>query len=222
MGPTEDTLDKTVGLKWDLGQVLVAHTGNPSCLGDWDWEGHSLRPVWSNTSRDFYLQNKQSKMGWRRGSSRRAPALQMQSSKFKPQVHHQKKKKKKKSQKTPEISVTTNYWATFSSLFNKFTRISKIIVKCVCEMHTYMHVQVGVFVCVLLGFVFAHSCNTNTIENILNPPLWELCSELLGGHIKKEFSIFSRRGNYLLSDSFSTSWQGPFSSSSTCPRIEIH
>jgi hypothetical protein len=38
--------------KDQLSRVLVAHTCNPTYLGGWDWDGHSSRPVWANSSWD--------------------------------------------------------------------------------------------------------------------------------------------------------------------------
>jgi hypothetical protein len=44
------------------------------------------RPAQANSPGDPYLQNNQNKMDWRSGSSRRAPALQVQNTEFKPQL----------------------------------------------------------------------------------------------------------------------------------------
>jgi hypothetical protein len=38
-----------------LGQVLVAPACNPTYLGGWDQEDHSLRPAHANSSRDPHL-----------------------------------------------------------------------------------------------------------------------------------------------------------------------
>jgi hypothetical protein len=34
------------------GQMPVVHTYNPSYLGGWDRENHSLRPAWANSLQD--------------------------------------------------------------------------------------------------------------------------------------------------------------------------
>jgi hypothetical protein len=53
--------------------------------------GLQFKPAQTNSSRDPHLQNNQSKMDWRCGSSRRAPALQVWNAEFKPQSHKKKK-----------------------------------------------------------------------------------------------------------------------------------
>jgi hypothetical protein len=50
-----------------------AHTCNPSYLGGWDWEDCSSRPAQANSLRDPHLQNNQTKMDWRYGSSSKYP-----------------------------------------------------------------------------------------------------------------------------------------------------
>jgi hypothetical protein len=74
-----------------LSQVLVTHTCHPSFLEGWDQEDHGLRPAWANSLRDPHLQNIQSKMGWRCGSSSRVAALQVRSPEFKSPPKKQKK-----------------------------------------------------------------------------------------------------------------------------------
>jgi hypothetical protein len=67
--------------------ALVVYGWNLSSLENWDQEdGHSW-PAWINTLRDPHLQNNQSKMDWRCGSSSRVAALQVWSPEFKPQYH---------------------------------------------------------------------------------------------------------------------------------------
>jgi hypothetical protein len=96
---TYDRVEKDRQAKWGYGSLQkgkgesskVTYTCNPSYLGGWDQKDHSLRQAWANSSQDPHLQNNQSKMDWRCGSSSRVPALQ---AKF-----HQKKKKKKVREK---------------------------------------------------------------------------------------------------------------------------
>jgi hypothetical protein len=72
-----------------------AHACNPSYLGDRDWEDHSLRPVWANSSWDPipHLQNNQSKMDWRCDSSGRVPGLQVKKPSAQTPIPPKKKKK---------------------------------------------------------------------------------------------------------------------------------
>jgi hypothetical protein len=73
----------------------VAHTCNPSYLGNWDWKDRGSRPAWANSSWDPpHLQNNQSKMDWRSGSSGRVPALWVRSPEFKLQFLKKKKERK--------------------------------------------------------------------------------------------------------------------------------
>jgi hypothetical protein len=74
--------------------VPMAQTCNPSYLGGRDWEAHSSRPAQGNSSWP-YLQNNQTKMDWKYGSSSRAPALQVQSLEFKSSSTKKKKKRKR-------------------------------------------------------------------------------------------------------------------------------
>jgi hypothetical protein len=53
-------------------------------------------PAQTNTLRDPHLQNNQSKMDWRCGSSGRTPVLPAQSFEFKPQSYKKTKTKTKK------------------------------------------------------------------------------------------------------------------------------
>jgi hypothetical protein len=73
-------------LKYYKSPGAVAHAYNPSYLGGWNQEDHSSRPAWANSSQDPHLQNNQSKMDWRCGSSGRAPALQERSTELKTPV----------------------------------------------------------------------------------------------------------------------------------------
>jgi hypothetical protein len=76
--------------------ALVTPICNSSYLGGRDRKDHSSRLAQANISWDPHLQNNQSKMNWRCGSSGGAPSLQVQSPEFKPQSHVKKEKKKKK------------------------------------------------------------------------------------------------------------------------------
>jgi hypothetical protein len=67
----------------------MAHAWNPSYLGGWNQEDQSLRPAWANSSLDPHLQNNQSKMEWKYGSSSRATCF-AQSSEFKAQFNQKK------------------------------------------------------------------------------------------------------------------------------------
>jgi hypothetical protein len=70
-------------------RVLVAHACSPSYLGSWDQEDRGSRPEPEMfSSHNLYLQNNQSKMAWKCGSSCRVPALQVWSSEFKRQSQH--------------------------------------------------------------------------------------------------------------------------------------
>jgi hypothetical protein len=65
----------------------------PIILSAWEAEIRRFR-VETSPGKYFlrpYLQNNQSKMGWKYGSNSRAPVLQEQSPKFKPQSHTKKK-----------------------------------------------------------------------------------------------------------------------------------
>jgi hypothetical protein len=50
----------------------MVHACNPSYLGGWDQKDHCSRAAQANSWRDPHLQNNQSKMDWRCGSSSRA------------------------------------------------------------------------------------------------------------------------------------------------------
>jgi hypothetical protein len=76
--------------------AFVTPICNSSYLGGRDRKDHSSRLAQANISWDPHLQNNQSKMNWRCGSSGGAPSLQVQSPEFKPQSHVKKEKKKKK------------------------------------------------------------------------------------------------------------------------------
>jgi hypothetical protein len=78
-------------LKSILCQVPVTHACNPSYMGVWDQEDCGLRPAQANSSWDSNLQNNQSKMEWRCGSSSRTPALRIWSPELKPQSQQNKK-----------------------------------------------------------------------------------------------------------------------------------
>jgi hypothetical protein len=80
---------KTEEISW----ALVVHTCNPTYLGGRDQENQGSRPEEANSSQDPHLQNNQSKMNRRCGSSGKAPALQVQNPKFKPQYTKQTRKK---------------------------------------------------------------------------------------------------------------------------------
>jgi hypothetical protein len=73
-------------------QTLVTHAYNPNYLGGWDWEDHSSRPVWANSSRESISKNNQSKMAWRQDSGGKMPVLQALSSNPKPSPTPKKKK----------------------------------------------------------------------------------------------------------------------------------
>jgi hypothetical protein len=62
---------------WHLCVFMVAHSCNPSYLGEWDGKDHGLRPD-RVVFKTPISKNNQSKMNWRCGSSVRAPALQVQ------------------------------------------------------------------------------------------------------------------------------------------------
>jgi hypothetical protein len=72
---------------YSFSWLPVAYSYNSSYLGDWDQEDHGSRPAQANNSLDPHLQNNQSKMDWRCGSSSSMPALQAWSPKFKTQFH---------------------------------------------------------------------------------------------------------------------------------------
>jgi hypothetical protein len=80
----------------------VGHTYNPSYLEGWHWEDRGLRPAQANSLRP-HLQNNQSKMDWRCGSSSRVPALQVRSPEFKFQSY-------KKERVGESLPVSTNLW----------------------------------------------------------------------------------------------------------------
>jgi hypothetical protein len=71
----------------------MAHAYNPTHLKDWDQEDHGSRPAQANSLWEPHLQNSQTKMNWRCGSSSGTPALQVQSTEFKPQSHQKGKTK---------------------------------------------------------------------------------------------------------------------------------
>jgi hypothetical protein len=57
----------------DVNQVMVAHACNPSYLGSWDLEDHSLRPTWANSS--WYSTSKITRAKWTRGVAQRVERL---------------------------------------------------------------------------------------------------------------------------------------------------
>jgi hypothetical protein len=65
----------------------------PSYLEGWDWKDDSSRPAWAIHLFDPHLQNNQSKMDWRCGSSGRVPAP-LVLSEFKHPSHQKYIKKK--------------------------------------------------------------------------------------------------------------------------------
>jgi hypothetical protein len=69
----DSSMDYWYNSKWC--QALAAHACNPSYLGGWDWEDRDSR---TNSLWDPNLQNNQSKVEWRQGSSSRVPVLQVQ------------------------------------------------------------------------------------------------------------------------------------------------
>jgi hypothetical protein len=87
----------------NYSMMLVAHVSNPSYLGGWDQDCES-RPAQANSSGDPHLQNNQSKMDERCGSSSRAPAVQVWSPQFKSQSYQKIKIK---------INCSYNSFSTF-------------------------------------------------------------------------------------------------------------
>jgi hypothetical protein len=82
-------------------QYSMRCSGSPACT--------SLRVI-SPVHMRPNLQNNQSKMDWRCGSSDRIPALQAQSPEFKPQSHQKKRKKRKET----TLRVSQFAWSNFS------------------------------------------------------------------------------------------------------------
>jgi hypothetical protein len=83
----------------ELRLRAVSQACNTSYLKGWEWEDHSLRPAWANSSRDPI-----SKMDWRYGSSSRATALQVQSPEFKnlnPIIKRKRERKRKNTWSGP-------------------------------------------------------------------------------------------------------------------------
>jgi hypothetical protein len=90
----------------------VAHTYNPNYLGGRDGKNQSLKPDHANSSGDPHLQNNQSEIGWRCGSSGRAPVLQAQRPEFKPQFHQKQNKTKNTHKKGKNGLVCRGrFWA---------------------------------------------------------------------------------------------------------------
>jgi hypothetical protein len=71
----------------------------PIILATWQAEDYGSRPALANSLQDSHLQNNQSKIIWRCGSSSRAPALQVQSTKVNPNPIKKKKKTLQMSRK---------------------------------------------------------------------------------------------------------------------------
>jgi hypothetical protein len=70
--------------------VLVSPICNSSFLGGWDQKDCGLRPASTNSLWEPHLQNKQSKMDWRCGSSGKSPTLQVQTPELKLQYQYKK------------------------------------------------------------------------------------------------------------------------------------
>jgi hypothetical protein len=105
---------------YNASLVPLAHTCNPSYLGDWDWENGSSRPTWARiVHKPPSPKTWPERNDWRCCSSSRVPALQAWNPEFKSQSHQKKKMYKrtkwilervKQKEKPPQPNNKISTW----------------------------------------------------------------------------------------------------------------